>query len=95
MSVKREEYTAKIKIRIDDLNKKIDVLEANADEVKEEVRANYEMEMTKIRLLSKQAVAKLEELKLGGEASWEKMVAEMEKICDAFIHSVRYFKSEI
>ena len=49
----------------------------------------------KLRQQSDLAVAKLEELKTAGEDSWEKMVAEMEKIRDAFVHSFSYFKSQI
>lgn len=51
--------------------------------------------MAKLRQQSDLAVAKLEELKAAGEDSWEKMVAEMEKIRDAFIHSFSYFKSQV
>jgi len=30
-----------------------------------------------------------------GEDSWDKMVAETEKVRDAFIHSFSYFKSQV
>ena len=38
---------------------------------------------------------KLDELKAAGEDSWDALVAEMEKIRDAFVHSFKYFKSQI
>jgi hypothetical protein len=58
-------------------------LQARTQETKAEARAKYEAEMAKLRQQSDLAVAKLEELKAAGEDSWEKMVAEMEKIRDA------------
>ena len=51
--------------------------------------------MVKVRHESKLAMAKLDEMKVAGEESWDKMVAEMDKIRDAFIHSFHYFKSQI
>ena len=91
----REEYTAKIKLQLDEFNTKIDELQARTNEKKAEARVKYEAEMAKLREQSDLAVAKLEELKAAGGDSWEKMVAEMEKIRDAFIHSFSYFKSQV
>lgn len=91
----REEYTAKIKLQLDEFNTKIDELQARTKETKAEALVKYEAEMAKLRQQSDLAVAKLEELKAAGEDSWEKMVAEMEKIRDAFIHSFSYFKSQV
>ena len=61
----------------------------------DEARDKYKEEMGKLRDQSKLAVAKLEELKVSGEDKWEAMVAEMEKIRDAFTHSYNYFKSQL
>ncbi|HEU4846307.1 MAG TPA: hypothetical protein VFT05_18710, partial [Burkholderiaceae bacterium] len=61
--------------------------EAGAQEAKEDARQTYKEEMGKLRLKSKEAVAKLEELKATTEDSWETMVGEMEKMHDAFTHS--------
>ena len=92
---KRDEYTAKMKLQLDELNTKLDELEAKAQEAKEDARDKYKAEMAKLHHQSTLAVAKLEELKAAGEDSWDKMVAGMEKIRDAFIHSFSYFKSQI
>lgn len=91
----REEYTAKIKLQLDEFNTKLDELQAKSKETQADVRVKYEAEMAKLRHQSELAVAKLEELKAAGEDSWEKIVAEMEKIRDAFIHSFSYFKSQV
>ncbi len=92
---KREEYTAKVKHQLDELNAKIDELEAKTQEAKADARDAYKAEMAKLRHQSKLALTKYEELKAAGEDSWDKMVAEMEKISDAFVHSLSYFKSQV
>lgn len=92
---KRDVYIAKIKLQLDELDAKADQLEAKAAEVKEDARAKYKEEMAKLRQQSKLAKAKLDELKDTGEDKWDAMVAETEKIRDAFTHSFNYFKSQL
>lgn len=92
---KRDAYVAKMKLQLDELNVKIGEMEAKAQEAKEDARAKYEEEMSKLRHQSRLAVAKLDELKAAGEETWETMVGEMEKVRDAFIHSYNYFKSQL
>lgn len=95
MSAKRDEYVAKMKLQLDELNAKMDKLEAKASEAREDARAKYKEEMSKLRQQSKLAKGKLDELKAAGEDSWDVMVAEMEKVRDAFKHSFNYFKSQL
>lgn len=92
---KRDAYVAKMKLQLDELNAKMGELEAKAKEAKEDARDKYNEELGKLRHQSKLAVAKLDELKASGEDKWEAMVAETEKIRDAFIHSFNYFKSQL
>lgn len=92
---KRDEYTAKMKLQLDELDAKMDQLEAKAKNAKEDVRAKYQEEMTNLRQQSKLAKAKLQEVKAASEDKWDAMVAEMEKVRDAVIHSYRYFKSQL
>ena len=95
MISKRDEYTAKTKHQLDLLNAQIDALEAKTEEAKIEARDAYRAELTKLRKQSAAAMAKLEEIRVAGEDAWDKMVAEMEKIRDAFSHSFKYFKSQV
>jgi len=95
MTTTRDAYTAKMKHQLDELNSRIDTLQAKAHEAREDMRAAYQTDLAKARHESKLAMAKFEEMKLAGEESWDKMVAEMEKIRDAFVHSFRYFKSQV
>lgn len=92
---KRDEYIATMKHQLDELNAKMDDLEAKAKEAKDDVRDKYREEMRKLRHQSKLAAAKLDEIKSAGESKWEAMVAEMEKVRDAFTHSFNYFKSQL
>ncbi|MBA3592440.1 MAG: hypothetical protein M3Q12_05370 [Pseudomonadota bacterium] len=92
---KREEYTQKLKSELDTLNAKMDALEAKTQEAKADAREAYKAEVAKLRHQSRLAVAKYEELKAASEDTWDKMVAETEKIRDAFVHSFNYFKSQI
>ncbi len=91
----RDTYIAKMKLQLDELNAKMSQLEAKAKEAKEDARAVYKEEMRKLRHQSKLAVAKLDELKAASEDTWETMVAEMDKVRDAFTHSFHYFKSQL
>ena len=91
---KRDEYIAKMKLQLDELDAKMDKLEAKAKAAKEDARAKYKEEIAKLRQQSKLAKGKLEELKASGEDKWGAMVAEMEKIRDAVAHSYSYFKSQ-
>jgi len=88
-------YIAKMKSQLDELNLKMNELDSKTQEAKEDARAAYKAEMTKLRHQSKLAVAKLDELKAAGEDGWDAMVTEMEKMRDAFTHSFHYFKSQV
>ena len=95
MSTKRDEYTTKMKLQLDELNTKIDSLETKAVEATQQAREQYNAEMLKLRDQSKAARAQLDQMVAAGEDSWDKMVAEMEKVRDAFVHSFSYFKSQL
>ena len=91
----RDIYINKMKLQLDALNLQMGQLEDRAKEARDEVRDTYRAEMTKLQDQSKLALVKLEELQASGESNWDAMVAEMEKVRDAFTHSFRYFKSQV
>lgn len=92
---KKDDYIAKMKLQLDELNTQMHELSAKAKEAKEEARATYQQEMAKIRHQSDLAKARMEDLKLAGEDKWDAMVTEMDKVRDAFVHSFSYFKSQV
>lgn len=91
---KRDEYVAKMKSQLDDMNAQLDKLAAKSKTAKKEMQVKYKQEMADLRAQSGKASAKLDDLKNAGEDAWESMVAEMDKIGDAFKHSYNYFKSQ-
>lgn len=91
----RDVYIAKMKLQLDELDTKMDTLEAKARDAKADAREKYRAEMVKLRHQSTLAKGKLAEMKAASEDAWETMVAEMEKIRDAFTHSFSYFKSQL
>jgi 3-dehydroquinate dehydratase len=84
----RTAYIEKMELQLDKLNKKMVDLETSAQEAKEEARQTYKDEMGKLRHQSKVAVAKLDQLKAASVDSWEELVTDMEKMHDAFTHSI-------
>ena len=92
---KKNAYIEKMKLQLDELNAKMNKVDAMAKDAKEDARDKYQQEMTLLRKQSKIAVAKLDEMKYASEETWEAMSAEMEKVRDAFIHSFHYFKSQL
>lgn len=94
-SSKRDKYVRKMKQQLDQLNAKLDEVEADARAFSAESRKKYEEQMTNLRQMAKSANKKLEDIKDTSEDQWERLVAEGEKIQKAFIHSFNYFKSQL
>lgn len=90
----RDEYVAKVKLQLDELNASVDVLESHMHKAKVEARASYAAELAKLRLESERVSDKLAQIRITGEETWDKMVQEMDKVRDAFKHSLSYFKSQ-
>lgn len=92
---KQDVYVTKMKAQLDELNLEMQALELKAKEAKQEVKEKYAEQMDKVREQSKLATAKLDELTAAAESSWHKMVADMEKLRNAFTSSFHYFKSQV
>lgn len=92
---KRDVYIAKMNLQITELNETMHELEAKAKDARDDAREKYKEEMAKLREQSALAGQKLETLKATAEDGWDNMVAEMEKVRDAFTSSFKYFKSQI
>jgi peptidoglycan hydrolase CwlO-like protein len=88
-------YIEKMKSQLDELNANMNALQAKAADAKEDARDMYKAEMAKLQKQSELAVAKLSEMKAASAESWDNMVAEMDKVRDAFVHSFHYFKSQV
>jgi hypothetical protein len=91
----REAYIAKMKVQLDEFDAKMDELEAQAKAAKAGAQGKYDEEMARLRKQAILAKAKVEELKAAGADRWDAMVVETEKVRDAFVHAVNYFKSQL
>ena len=91
----KDTYIAKMKTQLDELEVKMNVLEAKARDAKGVAHDKYLEDMAKLRHQSKLAKAKFDDLLDAGEDKWDGVVAEMEKVRDAFAHSFNYFKSQL
>ena len=92
---KQDVYVAKMKLQLDELNSKMTALEARAQDAKDDAKAAFDSEMGRLRDQSRLAGAKLDELKLAAEGSWQKLVSEMERLRAAFTRSCHDFKSQV
>ena len=91
----RDQYIEKMKTQLDELNATLNELEVKAHQAKNDVHEKYLVEMSKLREQSQLAIGRLDELKTDGEDSWKSMVADTEKVRDAFVKSFHYFKSQL
>ncbi|MFT6955683.1 MAG: putative nucleic acid-binding Zn-ribbon protein [Halieaceae bacterium] len=91
----KDKYVAKMKSEIDDMDAQLDKLAAKSKSAKKDMEAKYKQDMADLRAQSSKASAQLDELKAAGEDTWESMVAEMDKMGDAFKHSYNYFKTQL
>jgi hypothetical protein len=94
MTTVREAYAAKVKLHLDTLNASVDVLDARMHDAKPAVRASYRSELARLRHQSELLSTQLAQIKTSGEAPWDKMVQDMDRVRDAFMQSLNYFKSQ-
>lgn len=91
----REEYIAKLKLHIDEMEVNLALLEVKARAVEASLREKYEVELTHLRFQSQLAMQKFDELKASSAEAWDDLVVEADKIKAAAIRSVHYFRSQL
>ena len=91
----RDTYVAKMKLQLDELNDRLSEMEAKAKVTRAEVSAGYRADMERLHAQSREAVGKLEELRQAGEDSWESLVAEADKLRQAFSHAFSDFQTHM
>lgn len=92
---KRDEIIEKLKEQLDALNAQLGKLEDDAEELSGEAQKKAQEQIAQLREMAAPAMQKLEELKSAGEAQWDSLVAEGNKVHKAFVHSYNYFKSQL
>lgn len=91
----RDIYIQKMKLQLDELAITMDEIDVKAHKARNEIHEKYLAEMSALREQSQTALDKLNELKTSGEDSWKDMVANTEKVRDAFVKSFEHFKSQL
>lgn len=92
---KRDEYAARMKQQIDEMNQGIDHLERKAKSASDTASLKYDEQVAKLKAQVKQAKSKLDELKSAGESTWTSLADEVEHIAKTFKQSFNYFKSQL
>ena len=95
MSDTRKAYIDRIKLQLDEFDVQMDQLEEKIRDATEEARANYRIEMAKLRLQSEQAADTFRKLRAEGASDWDKLVLEMNKVRNAFSHALKDFKAHL
>jgi ElaB/YqjD/DUF883 family membrane-anchored ribosome-binding protein len=95
MSKSRDQMVAAIKAQLDETNEMLDDLEKKASKASSDAQAKYEEQIAKLQKQSEEVQTKLTEMAKAGEEYWRELMAEAEKMRDAFIHSINYFRSQL
>ncbi len=91
----REQFVEHLKQQLDELNRHVSEIEAKAEQLSGAAREELDANLDKLREHSEALVLKLNKLRQASEDSWRDLVAETERIRDAFLHSVNYFRSQL
>lgn len=95
MSVTRDEYVEKMKSQLDDWNSEIDKVEARGKEFTGETKKKYDAQISDLRQKVRAVKSKMDELQSSGQDKWEKLMAQINDLSDAIVHSFNYFKSQV
>lgn len=95
MSERQDEFIERMRKQLDELNDWIDRAEERIDELSASSRAKLEDQVEKARSSYELAQLKLQEIRDGGEESFQLLRDEAEHIWKALRRSVSYFKSQL
>jgi hypothetical protein len=91
---RQDVYVATIKLQLDELNAELKMLESRGRDATRDAQLQFDRELRTLRELSTQAGARLDEMQDAAQGTWHTLVADMEKLRDAFSHSFHGVKSQ-
>lgn len=91
----RETYIENVKLELDQLNDQLSSFETKVTHARQDARDRYAGELAKLRVHSRAALAKWEELEASSEESWHQWVSDMDHARDAFIHAFHDFRARL
>jgi len=89
MTEKRDAYVEKLKIKLDEWNARIDLLQAKADQVKPDLKAEYQKQIQNMKEKRSRAEEKLDELRQASKGAWEDMKIGAERAWDELAEAVK------
>ena len=92
---KRDEFIAKLKSQLDELNADLNNLEAKAATGREQLGKAYDEQVANLRATANGLRSKIDELRAAGDEKWDALVADAEKVQKAAVRSFNYFKSQL
>jgi uncharacterized coiled-coil DUF342 family protein len=78
MTEKRDAYVQHLKVKMDEWNVEIDMLQAKADQAKAEAKIEYHEQIEELRTKRKEIEDKMAELQQAGEGAWEDLKQGLE-----------------
>ena len=88
----RDEYVASMKVKLDEWNTDIDAMEARSEQVKADVKADFQSQLASLRAQRDNGVSKLQELTSASDGAWDRVKLEAENLWDAFKDSATAFR---
>jgi len=92
---KRDEFVERLKHQLDDINRRLDELEAKAKAGREQLGKAYDTQVASLRASSVTLRARIDDVVAAGDEKWEALVDEAEKVQKALVRSFNYFKSQL
>ena len=89
----RNEFIAKMKERLDDLDEKIEEFKQQGEKFEGEAHKEYENRLHDLREKRRDAKRRLDEVRAAGEDKWQQVKDEAEHAWKALGNSFNYFKS--
>lgn len=94
MSDKREEYTRKLKAKIDECDARLDKLSDKACQADDEAKTRYHLEMDELREERKEIEHKIQELQNAGDSAWDDLKQGIDNSWSTWKKSFSRAKSE-
>jgi len=94
MNNNREEYTRKLKAKIDECDARLDKLAAKATQADGETKIKYYKQMEELREKHKDIEQKIEDIKDAGESGWDDLKQGIENSWATWKESFTTAKSE-
>ena len=88
----RDDYVTLKQAQLDRWNSEVNILEAKAAGIKDDIVEKYNRQILVVRSRYKQSLVKLDAIRDAGEFSWEHLKSETESVMDSFKFAIDQFQ---